>query len=125
MYKFKVGDKLFLHQDNSVVTVLKAHPHVKKMEPMYMVEHSVSGEIYNEKETNLYINKSVYPGAVFRIDEIVYGISDNPVRYTIVSILYDTALNNEILYKCMDEDGDIKYLPDYMLSLYDYATVSR
>lgn len=129
MSKFKQGDKLFLHEDNSEVTVVSIYPQKPKQEPVYLVRSTETGGEFNEREMFLYRSNKIFPNARYRVEEEVFFHSQQkkvkPEWYEIIDIFIDKDISDKILYKCRNEKNEIRDFTHYNIFPYDFAIHTR
>lgn len=126
MYKFQVGDELFLHEDNSPVRVIKAYPTKPKKQPSYKILHYKTNKEINIDEIYLYKSDKIFPNSYFRESEIVCTQpekrGEKSIKYEILKIKERDGI---ISYKCADKDGNVKKLYKSQLYHYDYQIIVR
>jgi hypothetical protein len=127
-YRFELGQDLYEHNENKKVFVTKRYPLKKDKIPVYRVKFLDTMLEQNIREHHLYTNPDIYPDARFRVDEIVYYISNkSPVKikkYIIKEIYYDEYAK-DILYKCVDDDSNVKLFFGHQLYCYPFSYVLR
>lgn len=129
MSKFYQGNTVYWHDNNKPVTIVKLYPCKPKDEPVYLVRSHENDLQFNVPEKYLYPTQETFPDALFRIGEKVYFYTRSkgiePTEYIIKDIYRDDNVSDEILYKCVDYDGNEKEFSHWNLTLYDFAYVSR
>jgi|GEM_PF-4973297 len=128
MYRFKIGQELYLHKTNDLVTVVDTYKVKPNNEPTYLVRNNDTGFEWNAKESHLYTNPNQFNGARFRVDEIVYFISDKkPVKtkkYVVDDIYFDDY-SQDIIYVCSDSEGNQKKFWGHQIYNYPFSNIPR
>ena len=129
MSRFNLFQKVYWGLDNSLVIITKINTHKTSHNiPIYDFTHK-DGKTYRDMENNLFITNEEFPGAWFRVGQEVYFHSNEPkVKpkwYEIVDIFIDKEISDEILYKCKDEDDNIRNFSHRNLYDYEHTLIRR
>lgn len=129
MPRYKLLQEVYWGFDNSIVTITEVHTDKTFHNiPSYDFTHK-DGKTYRDMENNLFLTDEVFPGAWFRVGQEVYFHSNQrkvkPKWYEIIDIFIDDEISNEILYKCKDEDDNIRDFSHRDLYDYEHTLIRR
>jgi hypothetical protein len=129
MPRFNLFQKVYWGLDNSLVTITKVNTYKTSHNiPVYDFTHQ-DGVTYRDMENNLFLTNEVFPGAWFRVGQEVYFHSNQrkvkPQWYEIIDIFIDNEISNEVLYKCKDENGNIRNYSHRDLYDYEHTLIRR
>lgn len=121
MLKFSLFEEVFWKDSKEKVKIVKICPTIKGVPQSYEFISS-KGNLIRDVEHNFYKSSEVFPNAVFRVEEIVYFISNThdtkSKKLKVVDIFVDKDNSSLILYKCIDNDNNEFVLTPINLSLY-------
>ena len=128
IYRFQLGQDLYEHDNNKLVTIINRYPINKKEIPVYQVQYYDSGFKENKREYHLYENSEIYPDSKFRVGEIVYYLSQKrPYKYTkyIIIEVYFDDYSKSILYRCLDDSKNEKLFHAHQIYCYPFSHLHR
>jgi hypothetical protein len=129
MSRFTLFQKVYWGIDNKLVKITKVNYDTPDKIPVYDFTHPIDGINYRDSENNLFLTDKRFPDAIFRVGQEVYFHSKvkkvEPIWYKIIDIFIDESISNYILYKCQDEDGNIKDFTKNRLFDYSHTQLRR
>lgn len=129
MSRFNLHQNVYWGLDNSLVNITNVNTNKTSHNiPVYDFTHQ-DGKTYRDMENNLFLTNETFPDAWFRVGQEVYFHSNQrkvkPQWFEIIDIFIDNEISDEILYRCKDENDNIRDFSHRNLYDYEHTLIRR